>query len=365
MVLPRCSIHRQKASNMYPPSRRLVPAVALTGLISAVVGLGHLRTDDGDPLALAQSVSSAYQQLAAEVGPSVVQVKTYGTVRSRRRSLQEGSGVIIRSDGKMGTVVTNYHVIKGGNEFRVCLTDGRVLEATEVGHDKDTDLAVLSIKAEQLTAASLAPEAEARVGEIVLAMGNPMGLGHTVTSGIVSGIGRSDLNIAFYEDFIQTDAAINMGNSGGPLINLNGQVLGINTAVAITSDDNGLAFAIPSRMVRRSVDDILRYGEVKRGYLGVENHSSWRAGSLVEAARAKGFEGVSRIAISRVTADSPAAQAGLEVNDIILTINGVRISDQRSFRTAIADVAPGDRTTVEVWRSGKRVKLPVVVAGRE
>jgi S1-C subfamily serine protease len=118
-------------------------------------------------------------------------------------------------------------------------------------------------------------------------------------------------------------------------------------------------------MVLRSVDDILRYGEVRRGFLGVQNHSSYRAGSLVNAARAKGFEGVSRIAISRVTPDSPAAQAGLEVNDIILTINGVRISDQRSFRTAIADVAPGDRTTVEVWRSGEPLKLSVVVALRE
>lgn len=350
---------------MYRPSRRLVPAVALTGLISAVVGLDQLRSDDSDPLALAQSISSAYQQLAQEVGPAVVQVKTYGTVRSRRRSLQEGSGVIIRSDGKTGTVVTNYHVIKGGDQFRVCLTDGRVLEATEVGHDKDTDLAVLSIKAEQLTAIALAPDAEASVGEIVLAMGNPMGLGHTVTSGIVSGIGRSDLGIAFYENFIQTDAVINLGNSGGPLINMKGQVLGINTAVSITKDDMFLAFTIPSQMVRRSVDDILRYGEVRRGYLGVENHTSWRAGSLIEAARAKGFEGVSRIAIARVSPDSPAERAGLEVNDIILTINGVRISDQRSFRTAIADVAPGDRTTVEIWRSGERLKLPVVVARRE
>jgi S1-C subfamily serine protease len=365
MGIHRRPTHRPQASIMYQPSKKMVPAVALTGLISAVLGLEHLRTNDNDPLVLAQSISSAYQQLAEEVGPAVVQVKTYGTVRSRRRSLQEGSGVIIDSDGKAGTVVTNYHVIKGGDQFRVCLTDGRVLEATEVGHDEDTDLAVLSIKAEQLTTASLAPEAEAKVGEIVLAMGNPMGLGHTVTSGIVSGIGRSDLNIAFYEDFIQTDAAINMGNSGGPLINLNGQVLGINTAVAITNDDNGLAFAIPSRMVRRSVEDILRYGEVKRGYLGVENHSSWRAGSLVDAARNKGFEGVSRIAISRVSPDSPAERGGLAVNDIILTINGVRISDQRSFRTAIADVAPGDRTTVEVWRSGERLKLPVVVTGRE
>lgn len=365
MVLTRRPTHRQKASNMYPPSRRLVPAVALTGLISAVVGLGHLRTDVGDPLVLAQSISTAYQQLSQEVGPAVVQVKTYRNTRRGLSKLQEASGVIIQSDGKTGTVVTNYHVITGGDEFRVCLTDGRVLEATEVGHDKDTDLAVLSIKAEQLTTASLAPEAEARVGEIVLAMGNPMGLGHTVTSGIVSGIGRSDLGIAFYENFIQTDAVINLGNSGGPLINMKGQVLGINTAVSITKDDMFLAFTIPSQMVRRSVDDILRYGEVKRGYLGVENHNSWRAGSLVDAARAKGFEGVSRIAISRVTVDSPAAQAGLEVNDIILTINGVRISDQRSFRTAIADVAPGDRTTVEVWRSGEQIKLPVVVAGRE
>ena len=343
----------------------MISAVALAGLLSAVLGLGHLRTADSDPLALAQSISKAYQLLSEEVGPAVVQVKTYGTVRSRRRSLQEGSGVIVLCDHKSGTVVTNYHVIKGGDEFRVLLTDGRVLEASVVGHDEDTDLAVLAIQAEGLTAAALATEAEAKVGEVVLAIGNPMGLGHTVTAGIVSGIGRSDLGLAFYEDFIQTDADINLGNSGGPLINMKGQVLGITTAVAILKQDEHLAFAIPSRMVRRCVDDILRYGSVKRGYLGVENHRYWRVGQLVTAARSAGFTGVSRIAISRVEPDSPAEAAGLAVKDIILTINGVRISDQRSFRTAIADVAPGDHTTVEVWRSGKELTLPVVVVERK
>ncbi len=343
----------------------LALAGALAGLFSAGWGPGAERAPETDPLSVARSVSRAYQKLAKEVGPAVVQVKTYGVSRSRRRSLQDGSGVIIQADSSSGVLVTNNHVIAGGNEFWVYLTDGRVLKATVVGSDKDTDLAVLSIQGEELSAVPLAPEVEATVGEMVLAMGNPLGLGHTVTAGIVSGIGRSDLNIAFYEDFIQTDAAINLGNSGGPLINLQGKVLGINTAVAITNEDKSIAFAIPSRMVRRSVEDILEYGSVKRGYLGVENHRDFRARQLVASARQKGFTGVSRIAVKLVESDSPAEAAGLEVDDIILRINGVRISDQRSFRTAIADVTPGDRTMVEVWRSGEELQLPVVVVERE
>ncbi len=357
----------------YPPMSQSPPkvvplvaiAAAVTGLFSASLGWRQWQRPEQDALQLARSVSSAYQQLAEEVGPAVVQVKAYRKSGSSRRTLQEGSGVIIQTSGLTGTVVTNQHVISGSNDLLVVLTSGRALPAKVLGADPDTDLAVLSIEAAGLTAAPLAPESKASVGEIVLAMGNPLGLGHTVTAGIVSGLGRSDLNITFYEDFIQIDAAINMGNSGGPLINLNGEVLGINTAIGVTNADNALAFSIPSHMVRRSVEDILRFGEVRRGYLGVENHSRWRAERILSAARTKGFEGVSRIAIANVTANSPASAASLAVNDIVLAIDGTRISDQRSFRTAIADVPPGEETTVLVWREGKELTLPVTLVQRK
>ena len=344
---------------------RSLRMAALAGLLTATFSAGRMAStagQDPDPRDLAKGLSVAYQALAEEVGPSVVQVKTYSTSR-RRRSLQEGSGVIVRADG---VIVTNNHVVRGADEVEVVLTNGRRLEASIVGTDPDSDLAVLRVEAEDLDHAPLDPDDQANVGEIVLAMGNPMGLGHTVTAGIVSGLGRTDLNIAFYEDFIQTDAAINPGNSGGPLINLDGQVLGINTAVGLTSNgDNGIAFAIPSRMVRRVVEDLLRYGTVRRGFLGVRNYTRWYAGRQVEGARRAGYLGVSEIVVSDVEEDTPAEEAGVEVDDIILEINGARITDQKSFRTAIADTPPGERAGMKVWRGGKELELSVTMRLRE
>ena len=289
-------------------------------------------------------------------------LRTYTTSR-RRRSLQDGSGVVVRPDG---VLVTNNHVVRGADEVQVILTNGRRLEAEIIGADPDTDIAVLRVEADDLVHAPLDPDSNADVGEIVLAMGNPMGLGHTVTAGIVSGLGRTDLNIAFYEDFIQTDAAINPGNSGGPLINLHGEVLGINTAVGIASNgDNGIAFAIPSRMVRRVVDDVLEYGAVRRGFLGVRNYTRWYASREVEAARRVGYTGASGIVVSEVEPETPAEEAGVEVDDIILEINGVRVTDQKSFRTAIADTPPGQRAGMKVWREGKELELSVTMRLRE
>ena len=178
-------------------------------------------------------------------------------------------------------------------------------------------------------------------------------------------MGRTDLNIAFYENFIQTDAQINAGNSGGPLINLNGDVVGINTAVAITAEDNGIAFAIPSKMVRRTVEDILKYGSVRRGFLGVENLSYYRAGRFLERARSNGFQGVSRIVVGRVESGTPAEKAGIQDDDVIIEINSNRITDARSFRTAIAEVAPGEATTIKVWRDGEDLVLPVTMSLRD
>jgi len=346
-----------------------LPFYALVGFLAAALGLGRWtpatanEREADEALELARQLSKAYQRLAAEVGPAVVQVRTFRNTSRGRRGAQDGSGVIVRSDG---VIVTNHHVVRDADQFEVQLTNGRQLAARLVGTDKDTDIAVLAVDADGLAHAPLDPDANADVGEIVLAMGNPMGLGHTVTSGIVSGLGRSDLNIAFYEDFIQTDAAINPGNSGGPLINLRGEVIGINTAVGLASNgDDGIAFAIPGRMVRRVVDDILSYGEVHRGYLGVLTLSPWSAGRRLQAARADGYRGFSQIVVDEVEEGTPAERGGLLTGDIVLAIHGQRVTDQKSFRTAIADAPPGEEIEVDVWRAGDELAVPVTLELRK
>lgn len=339
-------------------------ASAAAGVLAAAFSAGRVTAPPPtDPLDVARDLSKAYHQLTENVGEAVVQVKTYSTSRSRRRSLQDGSGVMVRSDG---VLVTNNHVVASADAIEVLLTNGRILDAKVLGTDPDTDIAVLKVDAKGLVFAPLDADAQADVGEIVLAMGNPMGLGHTVTAGIVSGLGRTDLNIAFYEDFIQTDAAINPGNSGGPLINLHGEVIGINTATGLASNgDDGIAFAIPSRMVRRVVDDILEHGKVRRGFLGVRTYRSWDANRRITTARGKGYRGVSEMVISTVESDTPAEDAGLKVGDIILEIHGSRVTDQKSFRTAIADTPPDEPAKMKVWRDGKELRLDVTMKLRE
>jgi S1-C subfamily serine protease len=345
--------------------KRPIQVAAIAGLLAAGFSASRFvpaPSRDTDPLTLARTLSKAYSELSAQVAPAVVQVKTYSTT-PRRRSLQDGSGVVVRHNG---VIVTNNHVVEGADEVQVVLTNGRRLEATIIGTDSDSDLAILRVSACDLTYAPLDPDIQADVGEIVLAMGNPLGLGHTVTAGIVSGLGRSDLNIAFYEDFIQTDAAINPGNSGGPLINLRGQVLGINTATGLASNgDDGIAFAIPSRMVRRVVEDVLLYGSVRRGFLGVRNYTRWYANREIETAREQGYHGSSSIVVSEVEPGTPAQEAGVEVDDIILEIHGMRVVDQKSFRTAIADSPPGERAGMRIWRRGRELDLSVTMRLRK
>src|SRR5690606_15540101 len=186
----------------------------------------------------------------------------------QRRTQSAGSGVII--DIANGTVVTNHHVVDGADEINVGLQDGRTLKAKLVGSDPDVDIAVLKIEPKNLTALTLTNGDTAEVGDFVIAIGNPFGLGQTVTTGVVSALGRTGLGIEGYENFIQTDASINPGNSGGALVNLRGELIGINTAIIAPGGGNvGIGFAIPSSMVRNSVDQILKHGEVKRGQLGV------------------------------------------------------------------------------------------------
>jgi S1-C subfamily serine protease len=307
----------------------------------------------------ARLVSEALQAVAATCEPSVLQVRALA--RSRRggtpRRLQDGSGVALSADG---VVVTNEHVVRGADLVQVILADGSVHAAEVLGRDPRTDLAVLRVTSVPLRPMPLA-EAPPRVGELVLAMGNPLGFGHTVTLGVVNGVGRSNLDIAQYEDYIQTDAAINPGNSGGPLVDLEGRAVGINVAMGLESNgDDGLAFAIPAHMVRRVVDQIVAEGAVRHAWLGASIHFGGQFQRAAAADLAAGFTGRSRIKLRGIDTGSPAEQAGLLNGDILVAIGSRRLTDEQSFRNAVLEARPGDAVDVVLWRAGKELVLPVV-----
>ncbi|WP_038196498.1 Do family serine endopeptidase [Vibrio nigripulchritudo] len=259
-----------------------------------------------------------------------------------------GSGVVI--DAGKGHIVTNYHVIKGADEIRVQLHDGREYDAELIGGDEMSDVALLKLeKAESLTEIAIADSDKLRVGDFTVAIGNPFGLGQTVTSGIVSALGRSGLNVQNFENFIQTDAAINSGNSGGALVNLNGELIGINTAILGPNGGNvGIGFAIPSNMMKNLTGQILEFGEVKRGLLGVQ-------GSEItsELAEALGYESIKGAFVSQVVPDSAADEAGLQAGDIIVSLNGKSISTFSELRAKIATLGAGREITIGVIRDGK------------
>ncbi|MGJ8686950.1 MAG: Do family serine endopeptidase [Spongiibacteraceae bacterium] len=269
--------------------------------------------------------------------------------QQRRRTQSAGSGVII--DAAAGTVLTNHHVIKGADEITVSLEDGRSYKATLVGSDPDVDVAVLKIDADNLHSVKLSNSDALEVGDYVVAIGNPFGLGQTVTTGIVSALGRSGLGIEGYENFIQTDASINPGNSGGALVNLRGELVGINTAILAPAGGNvGIGFAIPVNMARLSLEQILDHGEVKRGQLGVVIQSL--TPSLAEAF---GLDRQQRGAvIAEVQKGSAADKAGLQEGDIIIEIDEKSIRGAAQLRNAIGLQRIGNKTKVVVLREGRR-----------
>jgi serine protease DegQ len=341
-------------------SSKSTTRLALTlALLSSAFGLGRtwsapVTAPPPDQITL-RSVSDGLSQLAAEVSPAVVQVRTLRARGRRMRTLREGSGVIVTSDGH---VITNHHVVEGGTEYRVVLPTGRRLTAEIVGQDPDTDLALLRITSgrenERYPALEIAPERNPRVGEMVLAIGCPMGLGHSVTSGIVCGLGRSDLDLVNYEDFIQTDAVINPGNSGGPLLDMSGRVVGINAALGLESQgDDGIAFAIPSSMVSKVLRDLLEKGEVVRGCLGVE--AEW----WFDPDTVPGYEGVSRVRVSAFLETSPARTAGIEVGDILLAVGQKRLITRKDLMTGIAETAPGQTVAIKLWRDAETITVDV------
>jgi serine protease Do len=278
--------------------------------------------------------------------------------QARQRSKQSlGSGVIF--DAKQGLVLTNNHVIHRADEITVSLTDGRSLQAELVGSDPATDVALIRIPAEDLTALPLADSDQLRVGDFVVAIGNPFGLGQTVTSGIVSALGRSGLGIEGYENFIQTDASINPGNSGGALVNLRGELVGINTAIfspGQNSGNIGIGFAIPSNMVKQITDQLLEFGEVHRAYLGVQMQDISE-----ELAKAFDIESGRGAVVTRVIKDSAAAEAGLEVGDVILSIHGTKLVNADTLRNTIGLLMVGQTVELDILRDGEEMTLSATV----
>ncbi len=267
-----------------------------------------------------------------------------------------GSGVIV--DARRGYIITNHHVIDGADEITVTLRDGREFTAKKLGSDQGTDIALLQIDAENLTALPIGDSGKLLVGDYVIAIGNPFGLGHTVTAGIVSALGRSGLNIEGYEDFIQTDASINPGNSGGPLVNIRGEIVGINSAIIAPSGGNvGIGFAVPSSMMKSVMDQLIEHGEVSRGQIGITISSlnpsmaanlglSVREGALVNS----------------VVRDSPAEKAGVEAGDVVTAVDGSPIRDATALRNRVGLSRSGSSVTLKVLRDGRERDIRVTIA---
>lgn len=274
--------------------------------------------------------------------------------RRQHKANSAGSGVIIDAD--KGIVVSNYHVIANADDIEVILNDGRSFTAKLLGSDPEVDIAVLKIKANDLVAVPMADSGEVEVGDFAIAIGNPFGLGQTVTSGLVSALGRSGLNIEGYEDFIQTDASINPGNSGGALVNLRGELIGINTAIIAPGGGNvGIGFAIPSNMAKVSIDQILEHGSVKRGQLGVFIQDLNPA--LAEAFNLKKQQ--KGVLLSKVMPGSSAAEGGLKAGDIIVAVNGKTVKTASSLRNAIGLLRIGDKVKLDVLREGKTKRFKI------
>lgn len=267
-----------------------------------------------------------------------------------------GSGVIV--DAKKGYILTNNHVIQDALEITVTLPDGREMTAEILGRDPDTDIAVLQVAAKNLARVPFGDSSRLRVGDFVVAIGNPFGLGQTVTSGIVSALGRSGLGIESFEDFIQTDASINLGNSGGALVNLRGELVGINTAIFGSGGGGsiGIGFAIPINMVQDIMRQLIEHGEVKRGRLGAQGQDL-----TPQLAQAFDLEQSSGIIITKIENGSPAYNSGLQVGDVIVSANGRRISNSREMDNLVGLLRIGQTIELQLYRQGRLKNLKVVI----
>ena len=273
-----------------------------------------------------------------------------------KRQRSAGSGVIVKAED--GIVMTNYHVIKGADEVQVSLIDGRNYQAKVLGVDPELDVAMLKINAKNLTEVRLADSSLLEVGDFVVAIGNPFGLGQTVTTGVVSALGRTGLGIEGYENFIQTDASINPGNSGGALVNLRGELVGINTAIIAPAGGNvGIGFAIPINMAKSSMAKIIEHGEVKRGQLGVGIQSI-----TPDLRNAFNLEnGQQGVLITNVSKGSSADKAGLQSGDIVLKVDGVTMQSTGQLRSFIGMKTIGDKVKLTIQRDGSKKNISIKV----
>ncbi|WNO08543.1 trypsin-like peptidase domain-containing protein [Teredinibacter sp. KSP-S5-2] len=335
------------------------------------------------PFNFAANNPSSYADAVDNASPSVVNLYARKQVRQRRHPLfndpvfrhffnnsdipqQErmqatrGSGVIVHEDGYL---LTNFHVINGVNEIIVALQDGREALAEIVGINRENDLAVLKIELPNLTPIPIGKPDEIRIGDVVLAIGNPYGMGQTVTQGIVSATRRRGLNISLFENFIQTDAAINPGNSGGALIDTSGRLLGINTANLDQSSgegySGGIGFAIPADVAMRTLTDIIEFGRVVRGWLGVQ--ASPLTPQLANAFELPSTRGVLVTAVDR---NSPAEKAGILPGDVIVRVNNQLIGSGRWAMQEVAESRPGDKIEIEVIRKGQPVQMTAILGTR-
>ena len=321
----------------------------------------------------------SYGDAARRATPSVVNIFTTKEVRAprdhpllndplfrrffgdqpqqRQQSASLGSGVIVSADG---LVLTNHHVVESADEIEVLLADGRRTTAKVVGSDPETDLAVVRIGLKDVPAITFGSDASARVGDVVLAIGNPFGVGQTVTMGIVSALGRNQLGINTFENFIQTDAAINPGNSGGALVDTAGRVIGINSAIYSRSGGSlGIGFAIPVSTARMVMDQIVASGSVTRGYIGVEPQDV--TPELAEAFKLARKEGA---IIAGVMRGGPADKAGVKVGDILVDVEGRPVPNTASMLNQIAQLTPGTNARFRFLRDGREVELPIVIGKR-
>jgi serine protease DegQ len=268
-----------------------------------------------------------------------------------------GSGVIVSAEGY---ILTNHHVVDGADEIEVALTDGRKANAKVVGSDPETDLAVLKVTLKDLPAITLGRLENVKVGDVVLAIGNPFGVGQTVTMGIVSALGRSHLGINTFENFIQTDAAINPGNSGGALVDAQGNLLGINTAIYSRSGGSlGIGFAIPVSTAKQVMESIISSGAVTRGWIGVEPQDM-----TPEIAESFGLQAKEGALIAAIVQGGPADKAGLKPGDILVSVDGQSIADTTALLNAIAQLKPGGEVKMKVVRKGKPAELSVLIGKR-
>ena len=359
----------------YPCSRLRLWVQALAMLLFSLSARAAL------PVAVDAQPLPSLAPMLERIMPAVVNISTRGEVtvrehpllsdpffrrffnvpaqRRKRDTHSLGSGVIV--DAGNGFVITNHHVIEHASEITVTLTDGRVLNATLVGTDPDTDVAVIQIPPDNLTEIAATDSDQLRVGDFVVAIGNPFGLSHSVTSGIVSALGRSGLGIEDYEDFIQTDASINPGNSGGALVNLRGDLVGINTAIFAPGGGNiGIGFAIPSNMATGIMTQLVTYGKVRRGLLGIAMQDLTPG-----LAKAFGIGHTNGAIIVKIKEDSPADLAGLQPDDIITAINGERTRNAGEVHNRLGLLTVGQPIRIETVRDGAVIILETTLVERQ